>query len=67
MYPRLTTRIVAMAFSDTGLLQNPVAPNKQVVKLDVHPLLRGGNKAVKLHAIPPAATYKASRIRVYVR
>jgi len=37
-----------MAFSDAGLLQNPVAPNKQVVKLDVHSLLRGGNKVVKL-------------------
>lgn len=37
-----------MAFLDAGLLQNPVAPNKQVVKLDVHSLLRGGNKVVKL-------------------
>lgn len=41
----------------SGLLQNPVASNKQVVKLNVHSLLRGGNKVVKLYAISPAATH----------
>lgn len=37
-------------------LQNPVATNKQVIKLGVHLLLRAGNKVVKLRDTP-AATY----------
>lgn len=58
-----------MASSDAGLLQNSIVPNKQVVKLDVRSFLRGGNKAVKLRDTTggDARTYKASRVRVYVR
>lgn len=47
----------------SGALQNPVASNKQVVKLGMHLLLRAGNKAIKLRDTPAAMTYAYARIK----